>query len=406
MERMKLKLTALSPLCISDKRSDGQFHESAPYIPGAVLRGAAAAAMSYGKEQSDAFQGFFASNQSAIFCNAYPAPYVLPATAMSCKAERGFLPKNHGVEDTLVKRLCFESLQPAGLLYQPKCSYCKGRLERYQGFYRKNGDRYVTESVTHRLLTRVAINRSRATAEDQLLYSPIVISEGKWVATPSDAGTSEENRSFEETEFTAIISVAAHADLLRAYLERLDHIGSGTSRGLGQVKATVEAAEVVDDLDALRHRREALNEAIKTRWDLVKRLPGCLSPAHSPHEGAYFTIALYADAILKEHELIPVATLNEKMLEVRCGVTDESLKLVRAYSSYGYRGGWNTAWGLPKDTEVVVLLGGVFVFWTKQPEMWDGPLLEIEQKGIGERTAEGFGQVRICDEFHHIQGAV
>ena len=95
------------------------------------------------------------------------------------------------------------------------------------------------------------------------------------------------------------------------------------------------------------------------------------------------------------------------MLKERCQVDDDSLLLVRAYSGYDLRGGWNVAWGLPKDVDVVVPMGSVFVFWTRHPERWDEALLDVERWGIGERTAEGFGQVRVCDAFHVMgQGAI
>jgi CRISPR-associated protein Csx10 len=89
------------------------------------------------------------------------------------------------------------------------------------------------------------------------------------------------------------------------------------------------------------------------------------------------------------------------MLKERCPqVDDDSLLLVRAYSGYDWRGGWNVAWGLPKDVDVVVPMGSVFVFWTQHPERWDEALLDVERWGVGERIAEGFGQVQVCDAFH------
>jgi CRISPR-associated protein Csx10 len=95
------------------------------------------------------------------------------------------------------------------------------------------------------------------------------------------------------------------------------------------------------------------------------------------------------------------------MLQERCQVDDDSLLLVRAYSGYDLRGGWNVAWGLPKDVDVVVPMGSVFVFWTRHPEHWDEALLDLERRGVGERTVEGFGQVRVCDAFHiEGQGAI
>jgi CRISPR-associated protein Csx10 len=82
------------------------------------------------------------------------------------------------------------------------------------------------------------------------------------------------------------------------------------------------------------------------------------------------------------------------------GVADESLRLLRSYVSYDYRGGWHTGQRMPKDTELVTRSGGVFVFHTADLTAWLAPLAALEVHGIGERTAEGFGEVRICDVFH------
>lgn len=401
MERLSVTIEAKSPLCFSERRPAGQFRESTEYVPGSVLRGAVADLMLRDNlEGSAEFKALFYGERPAVFTNAYPAPYVFPATAVSCKAESGLHSEGkHGVIDTLIERLCFEALEPAGLLYLPNCSYplpngrrCRARMERHAGFYYRNGDAFRPGKVTQRLLTRVAINRRRAVAEDELLYSPIVISEGSY----------ESDGNYRPASFRATIITPAHADLLLHYLRQVKHLGSGTSRGLGQVQVEVEKGLVNDEkeLELIRQRREKLNTAIKEFWDQIKRLPGCGQAEHNPNAGTYFTVNLYSDAVLKDDGWLPTMVLSERMLQNYCKVNDDSLQLVRAYSGYDYRGGWNVAWGLPKDVDVVVPRGSVFLFWTKHPERWDRALLDLERWGIGERTAEGFGQVRICDEFH------
>jgi CRISPR-associated protein Csx10 len=393
-------ITAQGPLCFSARRPAEQFRESTEYVPGTVLRGAVASLM-VEDEQADsaAFQSLFVQERPALFTNAYVAPYVLPVTAMSCKAESGFRPTGHGVKDTLIERLCVEALTPAGLIYIPRCDYCEMRLERYTGFYRRDGQSLRSERVAQRLLTRVAINRRRATAEDELLYSPLVISEGRF----------DEKRNYHETRFTATIMTQAYTDVLLRYLRQVNRLGSGASRGLGAVQITLEPEPVDDaaELAELRQRRDAFNTAINGFWHTVSQLPGCTPPSHNPDIGTYFSLGLWADAVLKEDGWLPTMVLNERILQERCQVDDDSLLLARAYSGYDLRGGWNVAWGLPKDVDVVVPMGSVFVFWTRHPERWDEALLELERWGVGERTVEGFGQVWVCDAFHiEGQGAI
>jgi CRISPR-associated protein Csx10 len=71
-----------------------------------------------------------------------------------------------------------------------------------------------------------------------------------------------------------------------------------------------------------------------------------------------------------------------------------------AYSSYDYRSGWNAAWGLQKDVELMTNMGSVYLFSTTQPGTWYKPLAQLESRGVGDRVSEGFGQIRVCDEFH------
>ena len=88
------------------------------------------------------------------------------------------------------------------------------------------------------------------------------------------------------------------------------------------------------------------------------------------------------------------------MLQQFAKVEDSSLKLEAAYSSYDYLSGWNAAWGLMKDVELITNEGSVYLFSTNQREIWDNVLGDLEVRGVGDRTCEGFGQIQICNQFH------
>jgi CRISPR-associated protein Csx10 len=47
-------------------------------------------------------------------------------------------------------------------------------------------------------------------------------------------------------------------------------------------------------------------------------------------------------------------------------------------------------------------MSGVYLFSTQNPELWYDKLAELTLWGVGDRTSEGFGQIKICDEFHLI----
>jgi CRISPR-associated protein Csx10 len=90
------------------------------------------------------------------------------------------------------------------------------------------------------------------------------------------------------------------------------------------------------------------------------------------------------------------------MLQSISRVKDDTLTLEMAYTSYDYISGWNSAWGLMKDVELITQKGGVYLFSTDKKDLWIESLKQLEITGIGDRIPEGFGQVQICSPFHLI----
>lgn len=196
MKHLDLIITAQAPLSVGQQKF-GSISETEHYIPGSVIRGAIATYLlrQTGHAQADLssqggdFQTLFLDPQAAIFQNAYPAiakisdsqfkyveepVFVLPATAVSSKNNPGFKQVNSdkgGVFDTLIDRFCAEQY---GHPYDPSCPKDQSRVEPYSGFYSKSVDPEVEYSYRNhtgstRFLTRVGINRRRATAQDTLL---------------------------------------------------------------------------------------------------------------------------------------------------------------------------------------------------------------------------------------------
>jgi CRISPR-associated protein Csx10 len=98
--------------------------------------------------------------------------------------------------------------------------------------------------------------------------------------------------------------------------------------------------------------------------------------------------------------LCQLAGLEEEFSNLDSEEKDNFLKLHVAYSSYDYRSGWNSAWGLMKDMELIINKGSVYLFSTSKPDIWFDQLGQLEEKGAGDRTCEGFGQVQVCNQFH------
>ena len=394
MSVLQVVITARAPLVFSERRPGGQFRQSTPYVPGAVLRGALAQQLLDADEQNHPdFAALFTAPDAPLFRHAYPAyfdktnppgaflpSHPLPATAFSCKAEGGF--DRHGVFDSLIDRLCYEKLG-VKIPYLPRCNHDehKGegdRVEAYRGFYvdTPNGKRSV--SVPSQLTTRVALNRRRKVAEEGLLYSPLVISE---------AGAHGAATTFQGS----IVVNDVNRAVVEKRLPQLTHIGSGAARGFGRVEVKVEHASTND----LKERVAVFNSNIHGRWKKWAQLAG---KPPCP-DSTFFAVLLLSDAILRVDGWTPTVRLEAAML----GAAGKNAELVRCYAMADYRGGWNTAWGLPKDTELVGRMGSLYVYHTKNSiddEHWLNALCDLEERGVGERRIEGFGQVRVCDEFH------
>jgi CRISPR-associated protein Csx10 len=408
MKEIQLTIKALSPLAIGMRKPGGSVSEAQDYIPGSVIRGAIAAQiLQYpGVDQAQPggdFQRLFLDDGAAIFSNAYPTiknrqgdivpVRLLPATAVSSKSNPGFHTSNsdnHGVFDTLIDRFCAEGHHH---LYDPNCPQDGGRVEPYGGFYTvATGDDgktiYSSQKVETRLLTRVGINRRRATAQENILYSIEVISETR-------------KKGEQDTRFSGTVRLADETlasvltDFINAQSQSL-RLGGSASRGLGKVEI---AAQLQDCTVEVEHRIEQFNQQLHKRWhawDIFGKLQN--SPLENRH---FFSLDLQSDAILTD-QWRRTMVISPEMLCQETGVTDPDLELHASYSSYDYHSGWNAAWGLMKDVELVTKRGSVYLFSTPQIDQWLPALESLEQRGVGDRTCEGFGQIRVCDEFHTI----
>jgi len=434
MQKIKLKITALSPLAIA-ARKPGSVSEAQDHIPGSVIRGAIASQILQLAQQQTSdifsenptpddgdFAELFLSDSSAIFQNAYPAVakistqdedidiyrvvddgtqiMVLPATALSSKEKAGFKPKGSGVFDTLIDRFLSNVYD---FPYDPSDPKTFTRVEPFNSFYSKAGkDKYYSHSNNTRFLTRVGINRQRSTSEDDILYSIAVLNE----SFPDKSSKNSPN--WQDFVYHSIILVANPelANNLVGFIHRnprLFRLGSATSRGLGKVEITASIESTAQEVD---QKILEFNQKIHERWETW-------SIFGKPNEDllkkrTYFTLDLQSDAILTENWL-RTTVISEKMLCDFVGLAeiDNSLKLELAYSSYDYRSGWNSAWGLMKDVELVTKRGGVYLFSIsnenqENQDLWIDKLTDLELKGVGDRTAEGFGQIQICNEFHHV----
>lgn len=395
MKAILLKIFSQSPLAIGRKKT-GVVNEAEDYIPGSVIRGAIASQLlqQTGYQHQDLsknggdFQKLFLDNSCAIFNNAYPSPLhqmssILPATAVSSKTNPGFRQKGNGVFDTLIDRFCAESFQHP---YDPNCPTDGERIEPFSGFYTINENQYQTHSVAKSLLTRTGINRRRNVVEEDILYSLEVLNE-----TTAKEATCYQGK--------IIITEDTLAESLANYINRNQNafrLGGAISRGLGKVTIEAKVQELENNLS---FRLQQFNHTLQKRWQRWQTLFN--SRNADTIQRTYFTINLQADTILTKNWQA-TTLLTPELLQQATETEDNTLILHTAYTSYDYRSGWNSAWGLMKDMVLVTNIGSVYLFSTTQPQLCQNSLSQLEQRGIGERTEEGFGQVEICHPFHFI----
>lgn len=420
MKRIELTITALSPLAIGRQKPGGSINEVEQYIPGSVLRGAIAkhilqrAGMELANLAANGgdFADLFLVDNPAIFQNAYPAVgkvgskhqivnntiKVLPATAVSSKAKPGFLPKGHGVFDTLIDSFCAEQFNHP---YDPSSlkAFEKGvdpRVETYNSLYSKHDKHYYTHAATSRLLTRVGINRYRATSSDDILYSIEVLNEA------FSTGNESKNPTWDNYVYRSYINVSddSLAKKLTNFINKnpeVFRLGGSVSRGLGKVKIHAQEISLADDISS---RIDRFNQVLHKRWQDWSEAFGDRT-SNLISERTFFTLNLHSDAILTE-DWRRTTVILPAMLKEFAFVEDPSLKLHTAYSSYSYTSGWNSAWGLMKDVELVTNKGSVYLFSTQNRQLWENALSSLEWRGVGDRTCEGFGQVEVCNEFHQV----
>lgn len=416
MKRIQLEIKALSPLAIGRQKPGGSVSEAEDYIPGTVIRGAIASQIlkQSGYRSTDLsknggdFQALFLGEAAAIFQNAYPATItiekqtivqseirVLPDTALSSKTSSGFKTQpdprtkkyKNGIFDTVIDRLCAEYF---GRIYEPNCPVDGGRVDAVSNkFYSQFKGKYYSHSANKRLLTRVGINRRRSTAEEKILYSIEVLNESELKGkNPKPAIYSG----------AILVHDGELGDRLAQFINEHKEdfrLGGSVSRGLGKVKVT---AKVTDIERQVTSQVEQFDAKLKKRWQEWKDTFG--NPQKElPLEKTYFTIDLQSDAILTDSWRRTTVIL-EAMLKHYAALEDSSLKLHAAYSSYEYRSGWNAAWGLMKDMELITKKGATYLFSTTQKNACIESLNKRESMGVGERTAEGFGQVKVCHDFH------
>jgi len=458
MVALDVTIKLASPLLVGSIKQ-GMVTETLTYLPGSVLRGVVAQILLRqwppdkrrvphpqecpNRATCTFCQVFYPqSGEPPRFGNCYPgnaasAPF--PATARTCKHHPGFQraeadpDERHGVFDILIRQVAFEQAidtgQPLPYIYLPRCPRCRESVKPMEGFYALVEDRFQAPQVRVRRLSRTAIGRARGTAQEAQLYTLSVLSE-------------EMDTDFLDVDGGPIPSITtlrgqvwveeASVEAMTRALRQIEQLGGARSRGLGQVaEITVRRADKLDDdglgffLEALEKSEFALHGELARREDdgeplrpanLGERLLCFNHQLQVEREFYarlglsvlerewYFTLDLLADAVLHDSNGLPTLRLEPAMI----GLVGDSLpevRLERAFVGRAYRSGWSGAHGLPRRVQLATKMGGVYLYGVATAGREENRrLLEVlqrlEENGIGEEQARGFGRVQVCSPFH------
>ncbi len=441
MKQFSLSVIAHAPLAIRvDHAPEGA--GTSKFIPGTTLIGSLAAVhrlLSHEKETE--FEKLFLS-EKVSYPHLYPASfrskelrdadtpvYAIPKTAQSCKRFKGFRDigdegkeppedENHGVRDSLLDWAMFKIGSNSGkddinslpvLEAFKNCSYpyphheerngkeCGTTLDSLDGYYRWSEAKSLQRGLANadlRLQTHTGINRTSGIVQDGILYSRQVFEEGTrfWgmVNVADDAVDSFE--SFRQ-------NVSAHdmpTHNNKVQVRGLVRIGTGRTRGMGKVEIDIRPRTRAEDaFDVFKQRLELFNKAVYERAERY---------GYKHLQPYYFALTLHSPVILHDDLLRYRGAIDGNTLAQQLGISSDVTQFHSLYqiASMKRLSGWQELWGTPRTNEYAIDSGSVFLFSSTRSadDSWLRPLFELEQRGLGRRTAEGYGRILISDPFH------
>jgi len=394
MMQIDFQVRTLSPLNVGRLNPTGLYGVTRRYVPGAALRGALAAVLlaHSPKEEVGPYHALFDGDSRPIFYNAYPVAgpgggpsYPIPLTALTCRSAPGFYdPKEpedrHGVFDQLIalaareEKLGLWEEKSGGPLLDPperKCPVCKDKPEALHGFYEGTlKESFTGARASTRRRSHTAINRSRGTAAEALLYTQETIVPNTYLRG-------------------SVLVDPGQAQMIKDTLPQIQALGRGRSRGLGRV--LIELKPLRNGLKVL-DRVTAFNERLRSA-----RLTDRDGLPESSSEW-FFTLDLLSDTQFTRRGL-PHTRPDFAEWDLP---GEAEMELVRAFAQHRTTGGWVTGASLPRRTAPVAVMGSVYLYRVRgaPPEALAAALSSLESKGLGSDRERGYGQVMICLPFH------
>ena len=177
------------------------------------------------------------------------------------------------------------------------------------------------------------------------------------------------------------------ADYLKSLLQNSEFLlGKARAAGYGRVKIT-DIADLPDD--AWREGWSWVDELAD--YDTEREEYGEAADFELPTETNQFTITFVSAGLVRDNygQFTTDPTLA---LSKRLGITTEVLKNEKVFRQAEVVGGFNRHWGLPLPQTAAIAPGSVFQYRVDTAVPLS-TLAKLEETGLGERRAEGFGRV-------------
>ncbi len=371
MKTYMVTATVVDEICIADRHDAGNEYIGRDYIPGTAWWGAMAAGtgIKRGEEPKEQFRNIFYSNE-IIFTNLYPKKTVrahpIPLSARTRKSAPGF---KSGQEEMLfcdgngdlypggVKDLLLDAPQR----YEPDWEPISGWYEGDPPTCRPTSTQMVMRGHNDRA------GRSGTTSEGKLFTRQNIRRSEKFEgALYAITATGEENLE----------------EFLKSYLDN-----SPFEIPVGRQPGYV----------AIELEEEGNKPPYWQRHNLL----------NNDETQSTITVTLLSDAILVDRWLRSLTYLPAESVAASVKVPVDAVELNNHYSALKNVLGWNNAYMRPRESELAVIAGSAFCYLIKWPQKITSEeklarLAEWQQQGIGLRTAEGFGEIRINDPFHQV----
>jgi len=122
----------------------------------------------------------------------------------------------------------------------------------------------------------------------------------------------------------------------------------------------------------------------------------------SPPENGQLTVWILSDVLLRDRRLRPTASVAAlaaalgKALRVTLHLHNAPSGCLSSLARHHRTDSWQTRWGLPRPS-LVGLAAGTCVVFEVEGQIQPGRLAEVATSGLGERRAEGYGQMCFND---------